>query len=419
MGAPVLNQRLEKYFRGRAVTGPWQLAGGSRQNYNAAIVIPALAEADTLPETLASLRKNPISALQQTRVIVVINNCSACPDSLLLENQHTLNWLQTDPFPELHLAWVDASSAGLELPKGEGVGLARKIGFDLALAQLDWSREPLLISLDADTLVDEHYLPAILHHFSRGRCGGATVPFRHQAAADPQQEAAIRHYELYLRSYLFGLQQAGSPYAYHTIGSAFACAAAAYVAVGGMNRRQAGEDFYFLQQLAKHSGVEMLEGTLVQPSPRFSSRVTFGTGKAVQAQVEQGRQLFNFFSAEAFSVLRSWLELMEQSLDSTADTILQQAAAVSDKLQAFLVDLNFAEAWRRLQINHTDGEQRWQAFHGWFDGLRTRQLLTRLDDSGERSVALVITELLAWGGYPGVTQHSEQLQLLELLQGVT
>jgi len=47
------------------------------------------------------------------------------------------------------------------------------------------------------------------------------------------------------------LQQAGSPYAYHTIGSAFACRAEAYIAAGGMNRRHAAEDFYFLQQLAK------------------------------------------------------------------------------------------------------------------------------------------------------------------------
>jgi hypothetical protein len=42
-------------------------------------------------------------------------------------------------------------------------------------------------------------------------------------------------------------------YAYHTVGSAMAVKAYQYVKVGGMNRRQAGEDFYFIQKLV-HSG---------------------------------------------------------------------------------------------------------------------------------------------------------------------
>ena len=43
---------------------------------------------------------------------------------------------------------------------------------------------------------------------------------------------------------------AGYPWAMYTVGSAFAVTAEAYVKRGGMNRRQAGEDFYFLQNLA-------------------------------------------------------------------------------------------------------------------------------------------------------------------------
>jgi hypothetical protein len=52
-----------------------------------------------------------------------------------------------------------------------------------------------------------------------------------------------------------------------------ACRASAYVAAGGMNRRLAGEDFYFLQQVHKTSGVAALYGTTVHPSPRSSQRV--------------------------------------------------------------------------------------------------------------------------------------------------
>ena len=43
----------------------------------------------------------------------------------------------------------------------------------------------------------------------------------------------------------------GYPDSIYTIGSAFAVRAEAYMKQGGMNRRQAGEDFYFLYKLTK------------------------------------------------------------------------------------------------------------------------------------------------------------------------
>ncbi len=413
-----MSRQLEKYLRTRAVRAPWQLAGTNRSNFKAAIIIPALAEAGSLPQTISSFALNRADLLQQTLFIVVVNNRTSASDELKTDNQVTLQWLRDSLRPQLNLAWVDAASPGLELPEKEGVGLARKIGFDLALTRLDWQKSPLLISLDADTLVAENYLAAIFQHFDESCCGGATVPFRHQAAADPPQEAAIRHYELYLRSYLFGLQLAGSPYAYHTIGSAIACRADAYLAAGGMNRRQAAEDFYFLQQLAKTSGVEMLTGTLVSPSPRFSSRVPFGTGKAVQGQLEEGRQMFRFSSAAAFALLRQWLQLVADHLDRPAEGLLAAAGKTSGPLQAFLQELNFNEVWARLQQNHTNPAARRQAFHCWFDGLRTRQLLVCLDVDEKRSGESLVAELLAWGNYPGRETAAEQLRLLECLQGV-
>jgi len=409
-----LNKALKKYLQTRTAQGHWQLSGIERSVFRAAIVIPCLAEAESLPKTLASLAANPSGYLQQTLLIIVVNNRPEASYTQKKNNRATLDWLAEGTLPQLNLNWVDAASPGLELPAKEGVGQARKIGFDLALSRLDWENDPLLISLDADTLVDENYLPAIFRHFSQNSLASATIPFRHQQADDPQQERAIRLYELYLRSYLFGLQQSGSPYAYHTIGSAFACRASAYLAVGGMNRRHAAEDFYFLQQLAKHSGVAMLTGTVVRPSPRFSERVPFGTGKAVQGQVEEGRQLFQFSSVEAFTILRHWLSAVENSLLLPAERVLQQLG--NDVLIEFLRKLNFAANWELLQLNYPDLEKRHLAFHCWFDGLRTRQLLTRLDAEQERMVDDTVRQLLAWGGYPEVFSREAQLQLLEKLQ---
>src|SRR5690606_34259480 len=76
-----------------------------------------------------------------------------------------------------------------------------------------------------------------------------------------------------------GLAWCGSPYAFHTIGSTMACTARAYAPVAGMPKRTAGEDFYFLDKLAKAGPIEPMNGTVVQCSPRASHRVPFGTGR--------------------------------------------------------------------------------------------------------------------------------------------
>jgi hypothetical protein len=409
---------LAKYQRNRKVAGPWQIEGDCVRLYGGVIVIPVLAESLSLKSCLGSLSRNNLEIIKRTLIIVVVNNRIDCAAADRADNRKVLSWLQSSPFPGLNLAWVDASSSGTELGAREGVGLARKIGFDLALELLDWSVDPLLISLDADTLVADNYLQALADHFGQSTAGAAVIPFRHQSADRPETERAIRHYELYLRSYLLGLEQAGSPYAYHVLGSACACRAGDYLKIGGMNRRLAAEDFYFLQQLAKTVGVKTVAGTMVSPSPRISERVPFGTGRAVQDKREQ-RQSYRFIGAAAFTSLGQWLALVAAGLDGSAERLLEQAAHIDPVLSEFLVSRNFAEVWRKLQRNHAPDQRRLAAFHQWFDALRTRQLLTQLDRAEEGSEFRKVADLLAWCGYPGVDEEGRQLALLEQLQGVS
>ena len=412
-----MNTILEKYLRTRAVTSPWGVAGARRTNFSAAIIIPALAERENLPVTLDSLCLNSAECLAQTLIIIVINNRLDVSSAEFADNQKTLNWLRSTPYPQLNLAWIDGSSSGFELPDKDGVGLARKIGFDAALQRVAWKVDPVLISLDADTLVDRNYLPAIFDHFSAGKNRAAVIPFRHQFAPIAKQEKGIRHYELYLRSYLFGLAVVGSPYAFHSIGSAFACRADAYISAGGMNRRCGGEDFYFLQQLAKTSKVKTVNGTVVHPSPRFSQRVPFGTGRVVQEQLERDTVPFHFVSVAGFKILKEWLDLIHCHVDESADQISQYSSNISAVLNQFLTELNFSSIWKKLQNNHSSREQRLTAFHCWFDALRTRQLLTRIENQCS-SVEILVAELLNWGGYGGIEREVDQLKLLENLQGV-
>ncbi len=411
-------KKREKYLRTRAAITPWHLEGCTGTNFSAAIVIPALAEFESLPRTLESLLLNPAELLAGMLVVVVVNNRVSASIAEKSENHKTLDWLSSNPCPGLNLAWVDATHSGLELPEKDGVGLARKIGFDLALSRLDWAIDPVLISLDADCLTDRNYLSAILTHFHTDSALGAYLPFRHQRAAMASHEQAIRRYELYLRSTLFGLQWAGSRYAFTGIGSALACRAAAYVAAGGMKRRLAGEDFYFLQQLVKTGKVSSLSGTLVRPSPRLSMRVPFGTGRTVQAGVCEGGDLYRFTSLASFHVLKDWLQLVAQHQDAGAAELLALARTRSPVLADFLLELNFTETWYKLQRNCSPANFLW-AWNNWFDGLRTRQLLARLEElQKEIDSVTLVAELLTAADFSTCCDLGDQLRLLESLQGV-
>ncbi len=281
-------------------------------------MIPALAEETSLYSTLDSLAANPPEILTRFLAVVVVNHPIDAGDTIKEENRRTLCRLP-GAAAGLPLAWVDAASPGRELPVGEGVGLARKLGFDLVLERLAWgSAPPLLIALDADTLVRPDYLAAIEDHFRRVPEGGAIVPFCHQRGETPEQDRAIAHYELFLRSYALGLALAGSPYAFPTVGSAMACRADAYLQAGGMNRRAAGEDFYFLQQLVKTAGVAPLRGTVVRPSARSSRRTPFGTGRSV-ARLLAGGQGLDFHQADSFRLLGGWLALADAAWQAPAN----------------------------------------------------------------------------------------------------
>jgi hypothetical protein len=409
---------ISRYLASRAFSG--RPVAGLAPSFLGAVVIPALAESRHLFETLASLAKNPSHSLMKFAVIVVVNNREDASVEEKEDNRSTLERLHAfRPASPLRLGVIDASSAGTELPsKKGGVGLARKIGFDLALPLLDYrSGDPLLISLDADTLVDDDYLPAIERHFRGASAGGAVIPFRHREGETPQLREAMERYELFLRTTLLGLTLAGSPYAFHTIGSAFACTASAYVRAGGMNTRSAAEDFYFLQHLAKTSGVSHLKGTVVRPSARISRRVPFGTGRSLLGQVERGEAV-PFYPAAPFLILRDWLRIAEEGAEDDPDLLLRRAGEVSANLLEFLVERGFPEAWRKLRENNRSRENLLRAFHCRFDGFETLKLVRRLSEGAPPlHPDEEVEALFRWRGIECGKSIAERLAALRSLQG--
>ncbi len=407
--------RLRNYLAGRAIGLPFRLEGEPGHGFAGCVVIPALGESQRLFSTLSSLAANPHCQLERFLVVVVVNHREDADPADRLDNALTLAALRRLDTP-LRLAFVDAASPGLELSAATGgVGLARKIGMDLALPRL--AEGGIIACLDADTLVQPDYLEAVSAHFAGSRAGGAAIPFCHQPGDTPAEERAIMLYELFLRHYVLGLEQAGSPWAFHNVGSAMACSARAYLKMGGMNSRRAGEDFYFLQQLHKTAGMARLSGTTVHPSARSSHRVPFGTGKSIARILEQGEAAQTFYRVECFLILRDWLRLVEAGAALSGRELLAQSEKVHPQLALYLAQAGLEQVWEKLRQNAGNAGQLQSAFHGWFDALKTVRLVHHLSLCYPRCAASqALPPLLKLSGLGIFQEEQAQLKLLRRVQ---
>ena len=134
-----------------------------------------------------------------------------------------------------------------------------------------------------------------------------TIHFEHPydiAKLDASIREGILRYELHMRYYRMAMQWIGYPHAIHTVGSSFALLASAYAKQGGMNRRKAGEDFYFLHKLVLLGHYGNIHSTTVFPSARQSDRVPFGTGAAMKKWIEGSSELNFTYPLAAFINLK-------------------------------------------------------------------------------------------------------------------
>jgi hypothetical protein len=376
-----------KYLNKRAAVRPIKGYFDRSRTYRRAVVIPALAERVHLPLTIESLSSSvPTDILDDTLVLVVVNNrppeLGDAVDQIELmeqidDNALTLKWLEDKGANgALPLAWIDASSPGHELPPWGGVGLARKIGCDSVLAFLLGLNKTIALddfiffSLDADTIVSPDYLETAGHELRKSGCAGGVIYFKHQEADSPESQAAIDEYEAFLNYYVAGLRWAGSPYAFHTIGSCICFTARGYIRANGFAaRRQAGEDFYFCVELAKTGGICEINKTMVFPSARISRRVPFGTGKRMAEAALNGREVILAYDFRVFVCLRELLTAVSTHTDEGAPRIF--AELTNHSTREFLESRGFPGIWGRFQRQYKTRDALLAAFHRWFDGFVT------------------------------------------------
>ena len=359
--------RLKKYLNKKAEKD-WQLSiKPSKKRYDSFIIVPAKAEYENIPQLLDSIKKQSSRYLEKCLTIIVVNSSSDDSKDIINNNNQTIKYLSENVF-DFDLSYIDAT-----LPlKNSGVGLSRKIGADLAL---DYCKESSVVCYtDADVILADNYLETIIKYYKKHQCGCAMVGFKHQKNDEPMIDKSIQEYEQFLINTAKDLKESGSPYGYVSLGSSMTCTVSGYIAVGGMNRMQATEDFYFLQELTKHfEHMNIIENELVYPSSRISSRVYLGTGYRMQ-QTKDGFDINElYFSDESFENLKKLLDTIKNSYLLDINQLLEKTNKI-EKLNNFLNQQEINKVWGSL-IKNVDEKKFIAQFHRWFDGLKTIKFL--------------------------------------------
>ncbi|MEW6701220.1 MAG: hypothetical protein AB1298_00740, partial [Bacteroidota bacterium] len=354
---------------------------------------------------LISLCNNDKKYFDESMILFVVNNLKSSSEEAKSDNQKSIKLLREIVLKKsgnefinkicstgLNVGLIDASGEGFELPeKNGGVGLARKIGMDLALAQFDYTAgaKKILICLDADCTVENNYLTSIVDTFSKGvlsdnqhNIHAAYVQYEHPLPENEKEKLAIICYELFLRYYLLGLKYANSPFAFQTIGSTMVCDYESYIKIGGMNKKKAAEDFYFMEKLAKITRIERINSTKVYPASRASWRVPFGTGQRVNRFSAGSHYEYVLYNPESFDVLKKWLAIFNSENILNTEKYLNEAKSIHPSLNEFLIRNSFEESWEKILRSSKSTEQIEKQKLIWFDGFRTLKLIHFLRDNG-------------------------------------
>lgn len=323
---------LARYAEPEAGRWPWPA-----RSYRHALSIPAFDETGdflqhVLPRGAADL------------IVIVVANV---PDHVSREDAAFARTRQLldlaggfDRARNVDVMIVDRVNA--PIPRRAGVGLARKIGADIALRRIVERRVevPVIFSTDADASLPPGYFEA-----ARGDAAGWVYPFFHTSGdADLARRGLM--YELALRYYVNRLEYAGSPYAFHTVGSCLAIDATSYAKVRGFPRRNAAEDFYLLNKLAKVGWIRRLRSPVIEIEARASTRVPFGTGPAL-ARVPRDPAAMGGYAGATFEALRMFY------------AAVAAGTAPSQPVPGLLDAIGYRPKRDR------------RAIHTWFDAFRT------------------------------------------------
>lgn len=348
------------------------------------IVLPSYNE----PELEASLRalascNKPSCAAE---IIVVVNYPEHSSEEI---KANALQCLETVKSMDRQLNDSDFRFfpiAAFDMPKKHaGVGLARKTGMDEAAWRLLHSQSEYKIigCFDADSTCSDNYLTELEKLWIlKPNTSGCSIRYAHPIDGNnynPKVYDAIAQYELHLRYYMYAGRYIHHPFSFQTVGSSMASSAQTYVNIGGMSKRKAGEDFYFLQKIIPHGNFEELNSAIIYPSPRPSNRVPFGTGRAISTHINQVQNEYLTYQFESFLTLTDFLGTAPTALFNASDkTVKTFFNALPSPLQEYLEMQDFYGAINEINTNTSTAEAFAKRFFLWFDAFHLLKYLNQL-----------------------------------------
>ena len=369
---------VEKYLARNKKYEPYIKVSPPKGLFNI-VVIPAYNEPDIL-KTLQSLLEcnEPEFPVE---VIVVVNSKQGDSPEIIMRNE--LTYRDVSDFAlknnNVKIKFYPLLFANLPL-KQAGAGLARKIGMDEALLRYKIvGQYNVITSLDADTIVEKNYLQEIESLFLKSDTELACVYYEHAICGNEYPGKiynAIIKYELYLRYYYQALKYINFPFAYHTVGSAFVVNSLSYAKYGGMSPKQAGEDFYFIQKVARGGLVTEMNTTCVYPSSRVSDRVVFGTGPAI-ADISENNSYF-VYDLQSIIDIGKFVKEISVLFGITKNEYNLFVKKMPESVQKYLFVNNFFDKLNKINKNTNSIKSFKKAFFTIFDAF---SLIKFLNDS--------------------------------------
>jgi len=351
-----------------------------KQELKFIVVIPCFNEPNLIA-TLDSLKQcNKIKSAIE--VIIVINSSEESGKEILDQNlktfKETEGWIQENENPSFRFFLLNETG----LPKKfAGAGLARKIGMDQAIARFNTMEKSdgVIVSMDADSKVNADYFQELDKHFTRfPKTNAVTTYFEHPINGEEFTKEiyqAISVYELYLRYYKLALNYTGFPYSFYTVGSCFAVKAQTYIKQGGMNRKQAGEDFYFLHKVFPLGNCHEINSTCVYPSARISDRVPFGTGPMVKSIIESGNKEFLTYSLDSFLELKSFFLEIDNLYSIDSQSLKSLLLQLPNCISSFLQKSEIGTSIKEINGNSSNLNTFKKRFFNWFDAFKVLKYL--------------------------------------------
>jgi glycosyltransferase involved in cell wall biosynthesis len=379
------------------------------------VVIPSYNE----PNLILALQALEDCDKTQVKVEVIIVVNSSEVESSEVKSQNLISIAEFSKWnqgKQLYFHLIHLS----DLPKKHaGVGLARKIGMDEAVARFDQlDKDGIIASFDADAICEKNYLTEIERHFNESPNSPAcSIYFEHPLDGDEFDHIiyqGIINYELHLRYYNQAIKFCGLPYAFHTVGSSMAVRSSAYQKQGGMNKRKAGEDFYFIHKIIALGNYSELNSTVVKPSPRTSDRVPFGTGKAISDWIKKEEDKFVTYKFEIFVQIKSFLQLIPEIYQNKSfpDGVLSTAFI------KFLAANDFENKILEILENTTDFKSFKKRFFVWFDAFKVLKLVHYLRDNGLGEGEILLESQNLLNHIAPMIKAKTEFEMLELFRDI-